>query len=229
MEDTFKWHLEAQKKWDERASFWNANSKEMWEEGSRKAIVPFYERNNPKGTSIIDIGCGDGYGSFKLMKAGYKVTGVDLSEEMIRICRERVSEKMTDLTFYQADMLELPFSTGSFDSLIAINALEWSEVPVEGLKEMMRVVKDGGTLCIGILGPTAKPRVNSYRRVYGEPVICNTMMPWELKQLANELGLEVIDSEGIYKRGVDKRLLEQLSTDLRQSLTFMWLYMFKKS
>ncbi|MGM8216048.1 class I SAM-dependent methyltransferase [Bacillaceae bacterium W0354] len=222
------WHEEAKKQWDERASSWNANSEEMWENGSRKTIIPFFERHVPKGSTVLDIGCGDGYGSYKLWRIGYHVTGVDISDEMIALCRERKTIEMDQLAFLQADMLNLPFKNESFDSVMAINSLEWAEVPAEAIKHIISKVKPGGYLCVGVLGPTAMPRVNSYKRLYGESVIMNTMMPWEFEQLAEEHGLKIIDSEGVFKRGVTNSHLGSLSLELRQSLSFMWLYLLQK-
>jgi len=85
----FVWHEEAKKQWDERASFWHQNSEEMWEHGSRKTILPFFASYVPKGSAVADLGCGDGYGAWKLSQLGYRVVGVDLSQEMVEKAKER--------------------------------------------------------------------------------------------------------------------------------------------
>lgn len=224
--NTFNWHKEAEKLWDERADFWNQSSEEMWETGSRKSIVPFMLKHIPEGSYIADLGCGDGYGSHKLSKAGYRVVGVDLSNEMIEKAKRRGENER--LTFLQGDLTRLPFSDETFSGLMAINSIEWTEQPLQALNEMKRILKTGHLLCVGLLGPTAAPRINSYRRLYGEPVICNTMMPWEFEQLALENGWELIDGEGVFKRGVRKELVEGLPGELKQALTFMWLFMLRK-
>jgi hypothetical protein len=54
------------------------------------------------------------------------------------------------------------------------------------------------------------------------------MMPWEFEQLAKENGWEVIDGEGVYKRNVTDKLIGQLPNELKQALTFLWLFMLKK-
>jgi ubiquinone/menaquinone biosynthesis C-methylase UbiE len=224
--NSFDWHKEAKQRWDERADFWNQSSEEMWEHGSRQTIIPFIVEHIPTGSFIADLGCGDGYASSKLYQAGYRVVGVDLSEEMIGKAKNK--EEKDQLTFLQADVTNLPFADETFTGLMAINSIEWTEQPLSALNEMKRVLKRNHLLCLGLLGPTAAPRTNSYRRLYGEPVICNTMMPWEFEQLAQENGWEVVDGRGVYKQGVREEGIANLSTELKQALTFMWLFMLRK-
>lgn len=221
----FDWSKEAEKQWDKKSSNWSSKSKEMWENGSRKDIVPFFAQFVPEGNSVCDLGCGDGFGSLKLSNAGYKVTGIDVSEEMIA----RAKSVNNSDQFIKGDILNLPFPDDSFDAVIAINSLEWTEAPLKVLNEMQRVVKRGGFACIGILGPTAAPRVNSYRRLYGEKVICNTMMPWEFEKLAVENHWKKIDDLGVYKRGTDGLPKGALSLELRQSLSFIWVFMMQNN
>ncbi|MFO1444701.1 class I SAM-dependent methyltransferase [Bacillus sp. Bva_UNVM-123] len=221
----FNWIEEAEKQWDERSSSWNSKSQEMWETGSRKEIIPYFSKYIHTGSVVCDVGCGDGYGSFKLAKLGYKVMGVDISEEMIH--KAELVNSETNAKFKKGDIAELPFSSNLFDAALAINSLEWTEKPLKVLKEMQRVVKPCGFACIGILGPTAGPRTNSYHRLYDEKVICNTMMPWEFARLASENNWKIIDGKGVYKRGVDGMPIGSLSIELRQSLSFMWLFILR--
>ena len=44
-----------------------------------------------KEAEVLDVGCGDGYGTYKLSRTGYKAVGVDLSEVMIQ--KGRSAEK----------------------------------------------------------------------------------------------------------------------------------------
>ncbi|EMI9088285.1 MULTISPECIES: class I SAM-dependent methyltransferase [Bacillus] len=221
----FNWHESAEKKWDNNADFWNQNSQEMWDSGSRSTIIPFFEQYVEKEVQVLDVGCGDGYGTYKLSLTGYKAVGVDLSEVMIQKGKER--GEGPNLSFIKGDLSSLPFENEKFEAIMAINSLEWTEEPLRALNEIKRVLKKDGYACIAILGPTAKPRENSYPRLYGKDVVCNTMMPWEFEQLAKEQGFEVVDGIGVYKRGVNEKMLGQLPTELQQSLTFLWVFMLK--
>ncbi|QAS52504.1 class I SAM-dependent methyltransferase [Halobacillus litoralis] len=226
MGSEFNWHEEAEKQWDDRSEMWSSKSRVMWEEGSRSTIVPFLKQHIGKG-AIADLGCGDGFGSYLLFQEGFEVTGVDLSKDMIERANSRIQNE--GLSFVQGDLTDLPFQSEQFDGAMAINSLEWIETPYKGLEEIKRILKPGGRLCIGLLGPTAMPRINSYRRLYGEEVICNTMMPWELRKMAEETGWKCIDGQGVYKRGVEETHLHTLDEEMKQALTFMWLFIFEKN
>lgn len=226
MAESFNWRKEAEAQWDNRAAFWNERSKNMWDNGSRKDIVPFIEKHLEKGSKILDIGCGDGYGSYKLHQLGYDVTGMDLSTEMISRAKQRLHKE--EIKFMQGDVGELPFAANSSDGIMAINVLEWTEFPENALVELHRVLKKDGLLCIGVLGPTAGPRTNSYPRLKGEEAICNTMMPWEFQKLASENNLQYVDGFGVYKEGVKEQHYKNLPLDLKQALTFLWVFMLRK-
>lgn len=226
MAESFNWRKEAEAQWDNRAAFWNERSKNMWDNGSRKDIVPFIEKHLEKGSKMLDIGCGDGYGSYKLHQLGYDVTGMDLSNEMISRAKQRLHKE--EIKFMQGDVGELPFAANSSDGIMAINVLEWTEFPENALVELHRVLKKDGLLCIGVLGPTAGPRTNSYPRLKGEEAICNTMMPWEFQKLASENNLQYVDGFGVYKEGVKEQHYKNLPLDLKQALTFLWVFMLRK-
>jgi SAM-dependent methyltransferase len=148
----FKWHETAEKQWDEKSTLWNKNSQEMWDIGSRSSIVPFIQKHIQFGkrneVNLLDLGCGDGYGSWKLYNAGYDVTGIDLSKEMVDLANKRCEEEQID--FIQSDLVTLPFENESFQAVTAINSFEWTEVPVNAILEMKRVLMNGGQACVGI-------------------------------------------------------------------------------
>lgn len=224
----FQWHEQARQKWDEMSDYWHQNSQLMWETGSRKTVLPLFSRFVPANPSslILDAGCGDGYGSYKLYQSGYRVIGADISERMIRKAKERVENEGLD--FIQGDLGQLPFASKTFSAILSINAIEWTESPLQTLNELRRVVKTDGILCLGILGPTAAPRKNSYARLYEEKVVCHTIMPWECERLCKENGWEILHGEGVYKEGVTDDMVSRLSIELRQALSFLWLFIMKK-
>lgn len=218
----YQWHTECAKKWDSMSANWQENSQEMWEEGSRKNILPVFTHLVTKG-AILDAGCGDGYGSRKLAQLGYKVVGVDISEQMIQNARDKLQPQL-DLSFIQGDILNLPYPKESFQGIMAVNVIEWTQSPKQTLETFRTLLTPDGVLALGVLGPTAAPRQHSYARLHGKHVVCNTMMPWECERLLEETGFAILHQEGVYKRGVTEEMTHQLSRELCQSLSFLWMF-----
>lgn len=57
---------------------------------------------------VLDLGCGDGRHSLELNRRGFRVTGLDLSEELLERARRRTADEGLDITFIQGDMRDPP-------------------------------------------------------------------------------------------------------------------------
>lgn len=57
---------------------------------------------------VLDLGCGDGRHSLELTRRGFRVTGLDLSEELLERARRRTANEGLDITFIQGDMRDPP-------------------------------------------------------------------------------------------------------------------------
>lgn len=87
--------------------------------------------------SVFDIGCGDGLLMEHLKDNGLQVTGIDISDKAIEICKNR------GLECRQGDITDtLPFQDNSFDNILLIDVLEHLFQPQEVLKEAHRVCKE---------------------------------------------------------------------------------------
>ncbi len=67
--------------------------------------------------NVLDIGCGDGRHSLEFSRRGYKVTGLDLSDELLERAYNRAKEEGLDTTFIHRDMREVPKSY-NFDLVV---------------------------------------------------------------------------------------------------------------
>lgn len=225
-----QWNEQATQKWNAFASDWHTRSEKMWETGSRRTILPFLTRHvAPLDGAILDAGCGDGYASCKLAKMGYQVDGVDISEEMLRLANERAKNVAFPIRFQAGDISSLPFNDDAYAGILSINVVEFTPSPLAAIRELRRLLAPGGVLVLGILGPTAGPRAHSYRRLYEEDTIQNTMMPWEAKQLAMENGFTLLEEELVYKDGVTPDIAERLPIELREAVSFLTLFALKKA
>ena len=105
-------------------------------------LSALYSKWIPVGSSVLDVGCGDGQTSGKwLSENGMKYVGVDISanavEEAIRSGLEAIKIK---------DASDLPFPAGSFDVAVCIEVLEHLFDPQGTIKDIIRVLKPGGIL-----------------------------------------------------------------------------------
>lgn len=109
---------------------------------------------NWEGLKVLDIGCGTGRLLLRGADEAEKVTGIDLSKEMIQACLVNFSghEKKSDFTV--GDACHLPFENDQFDLSLSTCVLFLLPEPEIGLKEMIRVTKPGGQ--IAILNPASR-------------------------------------------------------------------------
>ena len=89
-------------------------------------VARLITRYHPQARSILDLGCGTGRHDFCLAQTGYRVTGVDVSEQMLHRARQRLSElDQTEsslaerLEFRQGDIRELDLGK-RFDVVISL-------------------------------------------------------------------------------------------------------------
>ncbi|KAI5190640.1 18S rRNA (guanine1575-N7)-methyltransferase [Nematocida sp. AWRm77] len=88
---------------------------------------------NPEGALILDVGCGSGISTEKILDSGNYVVGIDISREMLGLAQKRVgaivydtepAEKFCD--FAQVDIGEgLPFQSATFDYAVSVSVLQW--------------------------------------------------------------------------------------------------------
>jgi demethylmenaquinone methyltransferase/2-methoxy-6-polyprenyl-1,4-benzoquinol methylase len=103
------------------------------------------------GDLVLDACCGTGDLAIAAAKVGGRVTGLDFSERML----ERAQRKAPEFDWVSGDLLELPFPDSSFDAATVGFGVRNVDDLERALRELRRVLRDGGRL--GILEIT-RPR-----------------------------------------------------------------------
>jgi SAM-dependent methyltransferase len=98
------------------------------------------------GDRFLDLGCGAGGASISAKARGAVVSGLDASDNLLAIARERVPEGR----FEAGELEELPYADGEFDVVFAANAIQYAEDQTQAVREAMRVTRPGGTFVIGM-------------------------------------------------------------------------------
>ncbi len=89
------------------------------------------------GERILDLGCGDGALSARIVQAGAQVVGVDTSEDLLRAARERG----IDARFMDGEALGFE---AEFDAVFSNAALHWMRDAGAVIAGVMRALKPGG-------------------------------------------------------------------------------------
>ena len=92
--------------------------------------------------SILDVGTGTGRAAFLMAAAGARVTGVDASEEMLTIARDRARAQTAGITFAPGDAHDLPFPDRSFDIAVSLRVLMHTPRWRVCVDELCRVSRD---------------------------------------------------------------------------------------
>ena len=146
-----------------------------WRNKALKMAAKRLPEGDPK--SILDVACGTGDVSFKLHKMfpKAKITGLDLSPGMLWVAKGKLecwdSETQKLITFMEGDCLRMPFADGTFDMVTVAYGVRNFERLEEGYREMRRVLKPGGVLCVIELSEPTNPLIKSGYRIYARNII----------------------------------------------------------
>ncbi|TFE19738.1 class I SAM-dependent methyltransferase [Cohnella luojiensis] len=119
---------------------------EPWKYKEREQFLR-YLRQEGRST-VLEIGAGTGRDSLYFQQEGLQIVSVDLSEEMVRLCKEKGLEARC-MDFYHLD-----FDSESFDAVYALNCLlHVPKVQLDTvLEQIERVLKPGGLFFCGVYG-----------------------------------------------------------------------------
>ena len=122
---------------------WPAVQTLQWWERERLRVEP--------GHAVLDVGCGPGHVIIDLARAiapGGRAVGVDYSEQMLAVARQRAQEANAPVEFIQGDAAKLDLADDSFDIVRSERTLQWLEEPAAAVAEMVRVTRPGGRVGI---------------------------------------------------------------------------------
>jgi ArsR family transcriptional regulator len=109
----------------------------------------------PPGLVLADLGCGTGYLASSLAGLARKVICVDRSRAMLQRARERLerASPATELEFRLGELDDLPLATGEVDGVVAAMVLHHMARLEPSLREMLRILRPGGTAVVLELAP----------------------------------------------------------------------------
>ena len=143
--------------WNLNAMRWDAYYDEDGDDNRRyQSDEPMLELlGDVQGINILDVGSGDGYLCRKLARAGAGMTGIELSDEFIRIATSREDAEKLGITYHHGSASEMDFlADASFDKAVSNYVLMDIRDYEAAIRQVFRVLKPGGTFVAVISHPS---------------------------------------------------------------------------
>lgn len=138
---------------NEQAKLWNGRSGRAWVE-QQPVLDQVFEPltrllvEQVEGKSVLDVGCGTGGTTLAIAPRAARVVGIDISEPMLALARERAAKEGSRATFVEADAETHAFEPESFGLLVSRFGVMFFADPVAAFTNLRRAAKDDAQLAL---------------------------------------------------------------------------------
>jgi SAM-dependent methyltransferase len=105
------------------------------------------------GDGVLDVACGTGVVGVTAARLGARVTGLDLTPELLERARENAGIAKVAIDFHEGDVEKLPFDDNEFDVVVSQYGHMFAPRPDVAIAEMLRVLRPGGTIAFSTWPP----------------------------------------------------------------------------
>jgi SAM-dependent methyltransferase len=131
-----------------QSALWGVRPRD-WADGMEGQMQPVYDAVLDRigvghGTELLDAGCGSGLAARLAAGRGAVVNGLDATQPLLDIARERVPNG----EFAHGDLEALPYADDAFDAVVGFNSFQYASSPRAALEEARRVARPGAPVAI---------------------------------------------------------------------------------
>lgn len=136
-------------------------ARDIWAAGDYSAIAPFLvsaadevvRRAAPEaGEDVLDVACGTGNAAIRAARSGARVTGIDLTPELLEVAQATAPT----LTWVEGDAQDLPFADDRFDAVLSVFGCMFAPDHQRTASEILRVLRPGGRAVIASWTPNGE-------------------------------------------------------------------------
>ena len=180
------------------------------------------KRHLQDNASVLEVAPGPGYFSIELAKKGnYKITGMDISADFVEIGKTNAARENVTVNFMQGNVSQMPFADKAFDFIFCSAAFKNFKEPVRALREMHRVLKEGGIALIADMNhDVSKEKLEEEARKYSKPGFERWFMITTFKAL----------SKGAYSKTELEEMIPQTAftkSEIKESGIGFYIYLYK--
>lgn len=124
------------------------------------AVVDFYrqilEKEGLQPRTAVDLACGTGSVTILLAQQGIRVTGVDMSEDMLCVAAQKTQDMPNPPTFVCQKLQQLTLPTGVDLAVCALDSMDYITDPAdcaEAIRRVYRVLNPGGCFIFDVNTP----------------------------------------------------------------------------
>jgi demethylmenaquinone methyltransferase / 2-methoxy-6-polyprenyl-1,4-benzoquinol methylase len=130
----------------------------------RKVANILRETLDRPDAKVLDVACGTGDLSLELNRGSKaRIIGTDFCRPMLAVAQEKTAELHAPIPYLEADAMDLSFADNTFDALTIAFGLRNLPNFANGLKELHRVLKPGGTI---VILEFSSPVVPGFRQLF---------------------------------------------------------------
>lgn len=149
---------------------------------------------------ILDLGIGTGLASIYFSKIGLNVYGLDISEDMLNLCREKSFAE--ELKLHNLSTDKIPYNDNFFNHIICSGVFHFLGDLKNVFSDVARVIKKGGIFAFTISPSEEENEYSKQMTSWGVPIYKHSLN--YIKKLLNINEMKILKEQRLLLKGADK-------------------------